>query len=500
MKRLFAIISVILMLALLPVYALAAEQPISVTTAPPMALSATPSPTDIPTTTPPEGDIMGDATAYFSIDNNNVYKDMNKAYKDGYMPTIQNNRAIIILPLIPNGEISQNTIKATPNLGDPATSPFVFKNYQKTVLLQNNEINNTKETVSSYYVRFELELSATRLNGTYPIVLEIEAEDKNRNKITQAFTSYITITDGSDPNAQPDTEPTVPADTEKKPTSQPIVIVSNNTVTPSPITAGEEFEVDITLLNTNESKAVQNMTVTVTSESPSLTLLNDSNVFYFKKLGKADTLSLKLKYKAGLETVPGKYNINLALSYDNSEATTLTSAGLISVEITQPMRVELTMPTVAESVNAGDTLPLSFQVMNLGRSAVYNARCEISGAGLLPSGTAFVGNMEPGTAANADVNVFIGTKDMSDGYSGTEKYGATTGTVKLLYEDANGKEYSEEFTFNTTINEPVINASGDTEEAKPETAGQWWITIVVLGVVAAGVAVWFIIRKKKGQK
>lgn len=484
MKKFFAIISIVLVIAMLPVWALAAEQQ----TLP------------IPEPTIPDENDIAAMPAYFTIDNNNMYNGMSKAYKDGYMPTIQNNKAIVILPLISNGEILQNKIKVTPNLGDTSISPFAFKNYQKSVSLQDNEVNNTKETVSSYYVRFDLELSSKRTNGTYPVILEIEAEDKNNNKITQAFTSYITITDGIDPNAQPDTEPAVPADTEKKPTSQPIVIVSNHTVTPSPIIAGEEFEIDITLLNTNDSKSVQNMTVAVTSENPSLTLLNDSNTFYFKKLGKSDTLSLKLKYKAGLETVSGKYNINLALSYDNSEATTLTSSGLIPIEITQPMRVELTMPIVAETVNARDTLPLSFQIMNLGRSTAYNVRCEISGAGLLPSGAAFVGNMESGTAANGDVNVFIGTKDMSDGYAGNEKYGETTGTVKLIYEDSSGKEYSEEFTFSTTINEPVISTSNDADTQKPETAGQWWISIVVLGIIIVGIVVWFVIRKKKGQK
>ncbi len=492
MKKIYIIVTVVLVSFLFPICAFAAEFPASIPAGSPVELSDT----NNPSSETPEMF----SSIYFSLDNNNVYSNMEKAYKDGYMPVVKNGKAIVIFPLVANGEIKENSIKATPNLGDPATSPFFFKNYQKTISLQNNKVNGGEKFISSYYVRFDLDLSPKRINGTYPVTVDIQAEDKNGNQIAQTFTAYLTITDGVDPSSTADTPSDELADAKKKPTSQPIIIVSNHTVTPSTIVAGKEFEVDVTFLNTNESKFVQNMTVTATTENPSITLLNDSNTFYFKKLGKGSSLSLKLKYKAGLDIVPGKYNINLALSYDNSDATTLTSSGLISVEVIQPLRVQMSIPQISESVNAGDTLPLTFQVMNLGRSAVYNVRCEISGAGLLPNGTAFIGNMEPGTSSSTDLNVFIGTKDMSEGYVGSDKYGKTDGTIKLLYEDANGKEYFEEYPFTTTINEPVINTNAATNEEKAEAAGQWWISIAILGGVAVGVVVWFIIRKKKGMK
>ena len=57
----------------------------------------------------------------------------------------------------------------------------------------------------------------------------------------------------------------------------------------------------------------------------------------------------------------------------------------------------MTPPQIAGNVYAGDTLPLDFQVMNLGRSTVYNVRCDIKGEGLLATSTAFIGNLEAGT-------------------------------------------------------------------------------------------------------
>lgn len=460
------------------------------------AFAQTDTPESTPSPTPTEPKLENVENTYFNIDNENTYQDMDKPYKDGYMPIAKNGKAVVIMPLTTNSKIADNSIKVTPNLGDTSSSPFVFKNYQKTVVLQNNKVNNSEQTVPSYYVRFDLDLTAQRINGTYPLAIEIQAIDGNGNLVLQNFTVYITITDGIDPNAKPG-EPENP-ETVKKPTSQPIIIVSGHSVSPSPIQAGEEFTVDISLLNTNESKSVQNMTVNVSSDQPGLTLLNKSNTFYFKKLAKGKVLNLELKYKTGLDVPAGKYNINLAISYDNSEAATLSSSGIIPIEIAQPLRVELAMPQIAESVNAGDTLPLSFQVMNLGRSGIFNVRCEIAGAGLIPTGTAFIGNMEAGTSASADVNVFIGSKDMSEKYDGSDKYGLTNGKVTLIYEDANGKEYTQEFDFTTTINEPIISASTD-EPIEEDKASQWWISLIVVGIIGVGVGAWIIIRKKKAK-
>jgi LPXTG-motif cell wall-anchored protein len=286
----------------------------------------------------------------------------------------------------------------------------------------------------------------------------------------------------------------------EKPSSQPKVIVSNYEINPSPVIAGKEFTAKVTLKNTNEKKAVQNMTVTISCESVNLTRLNDSDTIFINKLGKGATTEIELKYKTDLETPATKYSIALAISYDNTDATALTSAGILEVSIQQALNVKMEVPQIAAEVNAGDTMPLSVQVMNLGRSMVYNVRVELSAPGLLPSGTAFVGNMEAGTAAEGKMDVFVGTKDMSEGYEGSDKYGFTSGTLTLIYEDANGQGFTDSMDISTTINEPVINTANTEPEEKPETASQWWISIaigvVVLGALAAFL---FIRRKNKGK-
>lgn len=428
----------------------------------------------------------------FEIDNAHEYDGMDKAYHDGYTPTVKDGKATVVLPLVPTGDIQGNTIHVTPGLGDTAASPFVYSNYQTTVSRQDNPVLGGG-TVSSYLVRFDFSLVPGRYNGVYPVTIDVQAQAADGSPIQQTFTAYVTITDGKDPNAeQPTPQP-------EKPTSEPKVIVSGYSVSPEPVMAGQEFMVHVTLKNTSGTKAVQNMTVTAACDSPSLLLKNGSNTFYISKLGKGAETSIELKYIADLETVPQLYNIALTMQYDNSVATALSSSGTVPVVIGQPLKVQMDTPQIPSDVNAGDTFPFSLQVMNMGRSKVFNVRCELTVPGLIPSASAFIGNMEAGTAMTGEMNVFVGTKDMSEGYTGTDQYGPTSGKVTLVYEDENGQQFTQEIEIKTTINEPVMPVN-DEPKKEPEKAGQWWVSLIIGVGVIAGLAAILIVRAKRGKK
>ena len=479
MKKLSILLAILALIFILPVTALAEGE------------TETPSPTPSPTQSDTEP-IEPIESTNLEIDSAHVYEGMDKAYKDGYTPTVKDGVATLVLPLIASGEIKDNTITVTPGLGDTASSPFVYKNYQKAVSLQDNAVTGGS-TVSSYLVRFDFPLASDRYNGVYPVTINIEAQGADDSPIQQSSTLYVTITDGKDPNAAP------PTPEPETPKSQPKIIVSSYSINPSPAMAGDQLTATITLKNTSR-QSVQNMTATVSCDCPNLTLQNDTSTIYIGKLSKEKTTDIELTYKADLETPAGRYNIMLAIDYENSDATAFSSSGTVPITISQPLRVEMETPQIPQSVNAGDTMPLSFQIMNMGRSTVYNVRVELSAPGLIPSETAFIGNMEPGTAMPGEMDVFIGTKNMSEGYEGDDKYGFTNGIITLIYEDADGQEYTDETEFSTTINQPVITASNNEVEEEPETAGQWWISVIIGVVVIAGLAAYIIIRKKRKEK
>lgn len=459
--------------------------------------------TDTPITTPPSEETPVNGATRLQIDDANVYEGMDKAYNDGYLPQVKNGVVTLVLPLIADGDIKANQIVVTPNLGDSYSSPIQYKNYQKTFVLdehlvneQKNEETDVEERVEAYLVCFEFPLKSDRKNGTYPVSLSIQAQNASGNIIQQTYTCYFTVTDGVSTDVVTEPEISVGMTMEEEtPESQPRILISKYSIDAVPVSAGEEFTATVTLRNTSEKMAVQNMVVTVSCDSANFVLLNDSNTIYIDKLGAGKTLDVEIRYKTDLETPPQRYNVNLSMSYDNSDAMSLASSGSIMVEVAQVPDVELAPFNLEPEVNAGETIQMSFQVMNLGRSPIYNARVELSAPGLYPAGTGFIGNMEPGTAATTRLDVFIGMKEDAE-----ERYGATSGTVTLVYEDASGQEYTQEADIDTEIKALVISAptTETEEEAESKAASQWWISVLAGSAVIGVLAI--VLRKQKKQK
>lgn len=424
---------------------------------------------------------------YFRIDDSHRYEGMSSSYRDGYLPEVSNGRAILILPLRADGEVSGRRITASPELGGTENSPFVFRNYQQTIEEQTLRVEDSGEEIPLYPVRFELELSPERRNGVYPVMVTVNAKGADGTPVTQTFNSYITITDGKSNEEETGAEvPELSTEAETRPESLPLLYVENSTLTPGEISAGEEFVVKASLRNTSKTQNIRKIVISVSTESDEITLLEQSNTIYWERMKAGENRELPLHFRAEQAIPVGKYHIRLEMSYDNEEAVSMSSSGDIAFSVTQPMRIQGEFPTIASSVNAGDTFTLAFQAVNLGRSAAYNVRFELEADGLSPNGSAYVGNLEGGTAGQAEMKVFAGAKENTDG----ERYGSTSGTMTMIYENENGKEYREEVYFKTDIQELVIrSASAEPEE---ETSTSWWwiaagvVLLAIIGLVITG--------------
>ena len=427
------------------------------------------------------------------LDNQNIYQGMDKAYQSGYSPLVSNGTAVVVLPLLANIALKDNSLTVTPNLGTPGTSPFVFTNYQKTVTLANQPVNGGNGTVEGYLVRFDLALASGRVNGSYPIVIDAVGQLADGSPVNASFTEYVTITDGKDPNAP---TPTPTPQATETPTSEPKVIVFDSVIDHQPVKAGEDFAMAITLKNTSSIKSVQNMTVTATSDCTTLLFNDKSSTFYFNKLAKGGMVQMTLHLKADMTTAPGTYHINLAMGYDDPEAKPLTGAGTAEVSIGQDTRVEMDAPQMPKNVNVGDNLPMQLNVMNLSRAKVYNVRCVLNVPGLNAAGSAYIGSLEAGTAGQGTLNIFVGTKDTGD----SGPYGLAQGKITLSYEDQNGKQYSADYDVSTTIDQPAVQTSTQRSKATPETASEWWISLLITGGVIGGLAALYIIKKRRGLK
>ncbi len=77
-----------------------------------------------------------------------------------------------------------------------------------------------------------------------------------------------------------------------------------------------------------------------------------------------------------------------------------------------------------------------YNIFNLGKSTLRNVTASISGAGLFPVSSAFLGDIKPGEAGNGTINVLVGMLSMTEGY--TDDYGRTNGKYTITYTDDKG--------------------------------------------------------------
>lgn len=430
-----------------------------------------------------------------TIDTENIYDGMDKAYEDGYVPRTENGFMYIVLPMLSNGNIYQNRIKVSLGLGSGASSPFVMANYEKTFEMETVTPKNSNEEKELFLIEFTVKLSSERINGVYPVAVNISGYDDSGTPIDCSYTIYVTITDGkSNQVTQPAPEVA---------TAEPVVYISNSVVQPDKVMAGEEFTLTVTLKNSLATKSVKNMLVKIDTGNLHINLLENTNVFQVDKIPAGGETELTFRLGSDASIPAGKYNLNFTFNYDSSKTLNLSSSGSTIVEIHQPANMELVMPRFSQSVTVGETIPLSLQVMNMGRDPMYNVRCTVSGFGFAPANTGYIGTMDAGSSATTEVELYIIALNASQGNENGSQYGDTVGTVTLIYEDETGQEYQQETQFETTVNRPVVEvaqtASG--EDAEEKAAGQWWITVLILGgvILAAGIGFILIKRKKKNR-
>lgn len=498
---------------------------------------------------------MAVETAELKIDSENCYTGMDQPYSKGYTPKVENGTASLVVPVVCQGQLRDDTLKVSLNLGSGNGIPFISEKYEKDIGLSQEKINGSQETIACYLVNFDLKLKDDRKNGEYPVVLNVQTEDIDGNLIHKEFSVNVVITDEKPPASEPSTEEpstdepsTVEPSTEEPstdepstgepstepsteapkddltgavdvtgpsgsdsgggassggsgggssaseaPTFAPKIIVQSCKSSKDEIQAGDEVTLDITLLNTSSTETVRNMTVSIGDEGEYLNLLSPTDTIYVDSVSTGQTCVVSYKYKILASAVPGAYGLSVSMDYADSKGASQSASGKIKMMVSQAVKLEFDPLVLASEVQVGDVVTAQIQAMNLGRSKVHNVRAVIEADGLAPEGTLFIGDIEAGKTATGTVKISVTSLS-----KGSSLYGETRGTVTYYYEDENGKEYEETGNITTNIKTPFSNTTKET----PEDTGQWWIIMAVV----VGILFFFIIgmilrgiRRKKRQ-
>ncbi len=436
-----------------------------------------------------EGDARGEAdegggVAGFVIDNQNVYKGMEKSYSRGYVPNIGNDNAVLVLPLQAKHKISENQITAALKFGEGENLPFVHKNYEKEVKLKYYKVGKQGNKVGRYLVSFNLKLKKDRYNGSYPVIVTVSAQDEAGNEISQEFTVYVTITDGKKAGEAGDAQEGE-EDTVAK--FAPKVMIDSYQFSRKKILCGEKFTAKITLHNTSNSEPVKNMMVSVTP-GENVELLGRTGSSYVQELAAGGSCDLSFRFRVNASAPRGQYSIGVTMDYADAKGGTHTAEGAMKVSAEQSVQIQIPPVSMAKTIQLGETVELQTQVMNLGKGKLYNVRATLEADGLTPSGAAFIGDVEAGTSMSGSMEV------TAEGLTGTNLYGTTQGKITFYYADEAGNEMTQEQTFETDILSPL---SGENEAEPEEDTRQWWVIMAVIVALLILAAVIFFVRRSK---
>ena len=419
-----------------------------------------------------EGSADSGNMTVFSIDNRNLYSGMDKTYTKGYVPKVKKGKAVIVLPLLANVKIKGGRIKSTLNLGDAETIPFVQKNYEKDISLKKHKIGREGKKKECFLIAYTLDLKKKRYNGAYPVIITVSAQDEQGNEVRQDFTVYVTITDGSDMDTAEGTQ----TDETENPQFAPKVIVESYTFSKETIASGDSFTVKITLKNTSKTDTVKNMLVTA-APTEQIEMKSKSDSVYVEELQTQKTCEVTYELAIHSTALQGQYSVPITLDYADSKGTTYMGQGSVKIMVELPVKIEIDPVAAPEEIQMGETIELQIQVMNLGKGRIYNVRAVVEADGLRADQTAFIGDIEAGSALSGSIEV------TAEGLSGDTLYGKTQGTVIFYYEDETGKEMSEEKVFETVIISPLDEKKW---EEKPDDTGQWWVIMAVIVMILSG--------------
>ena len=422
-----------------------------------------------PTPTPPP--VAGQLT----IDSHTLYPGMALTYAQGYVPTVLDGRVYIVLPLL--GQTYDNRVTVTADLVELQNSPFVYGNYSQTAA-----------GYGKYVFGLEIPLLMERYNGTYPVELRADYLDVTGKQASQTFTVYVT-TDGKTP---PD-----PNEAPRQEVEKPELFISACKVEPETVGGEEEFSVAVTIDNIGAIRA-RSVRLTYGSEAAGIVPAETNNALHLENIASEDSAEVTFRMKTTKDVLAGQQPFYITLDYADLYGGVYTNTRTFLIQVTQPAVMGYDPVSLPKEIAAGETVSLPANVFNLGKSTLRNVTVTLTGAGLFPTSSVFLGDIPPGEAGYGEMKVFIGMLSMTEGY--TESYGPTTGVYTVSYQDDQGVNHAEETQVSTEIKQPVIEGEKTEAEKQAEAeakraAGQWWISVLVAFAAIAIIVAVIVVNK-----
>ena len=271
--------------------------------------------------------------------------------------------------------------------------------------------------------------------------------------------------------------------------SQPRLMVTSYVVENDYLTPEKEGKITVTLQNMHPSKAVKNIKLSIEDGADEIRP-DGMGTKYVSSIGAGKTYSWEIGVSVIHSATVGEHKLSFTCEYEDNFGSGYSANDTLRVQVRQPAKLDYDGAKLPVKVVQEDTVTLNINLMNTGKTSLYNCKVEYNIEGLDSGGSSFAGEIPVGESKTATANLRVDS----------EKTGDVKGVIKITYEDSFGKVYEKEQEVKTLIEKKVIKAEKKEEEEKKNP--QWWAFLLGGLVVGGGVGfgVPFAINSKKQRE
>lgn len=405
------------------------------------------------------------------------------------------------LPVFAEGEsqprvmITDYSVDGELKAGEKAKISVTLTNMSKTAAVRNMRIAFSEASGdlvptgrSSGYVEalgcrkscaWELEviISENAKDGAHTVSVSCEYEtvQGQAGTSTDSFTLNVA---GKNQTAEPTNN-----------NSKPYLMVTDYTVEGGSITPGESRNVSVCIKNTNPSNAVSNIKLSLAEESGEI-IPEGTGTAYVAKIGAGGTYTWSVALTAANTAKTGEHTVKLDMEYEGGSNSQFTASDIIRLPVRQSVKLDYSGAQLPAKTVQGETVTLSINLMNTGKSKLYNCMISCDIDSLESGGSVLVGEIPSGENKNGSLNLRVSS----------ETLGEVSGVIKITYEDDFGETYEKTAELSTVIEEKVIKA--DTEEEEEKKNPLWWLFVLIGAIIggALGYGIPYAIRSNKQRK
>lgn len=366
------------------------------------------------------------------------------------------------------------------------------------VVPKSTSMKNIASLAPGASVPLMFTFAATNQASTQNYAVQFSVEYKTSGDKTNSFKQFAGVNIVNSVKDKKEAEANKKEENKDEKTSKPKIIVSKYSCNPLIVMAGQEFDLNLTLMNTHKDKRVQNIkmfltlaeeTSTETQKSGNIfTPVDSSNTFYFDAIAPKGTVDRQLRLYVVPNAQPKTYTLTVNFEYEDASGKEYTATELLGINVKQNSELnmdEIVLPTTIEQYMP---VTVSFNYYNTGKVSLNNVMIRLEGDVECTQKSTYVGNMDSGASDTYEVTFTPNT------------LGEVPISIIASYEDASGETIEQKRDFVLNVTEPMPT-EGELDMG-PEPTG---VNIKMIAIIAGGVLVVLIIivvvigklRKKK---